>query len=88
MAIELIAQLDPHSVYIPADELELVNNELEGSFSESAYSLIYKTTPSPLYQSSVVVLRKKLVYWPVINRTVDDSLFVGKNISNKKSCAT
>jgi len=33
MATELIAKLDPHSVYIPAKDLEIVNNELEGSFS-------------------------------------------------------
>src|SRR5690554_3611105 len=33
VAVDLIAKLDPHSVYIPAEELETVNNELEGSFS-------------------------------------------------------
>ena len=33
MAVELISRLDPHSVYIPAKDLEIVNNELEGSFS-------------------------------------------------------
>ena len=30
---ELVAKLDPHSVYIPAKDLEAVNSELEGSFS-------------------------------------------------------
>lgn len=30
---EIVAKLDPHSVYIPAKDLEAVNNELEGSFS-------------------------------------------------------
>ncbi len=30
---ELMAKLDPHSVYISADELQDVNSELEGSFS-------------------------------------------------------
>lgn len=29
----LLANLDPHSVYIPASELQQVNDELEGSFS-------------------------------------------------------
>ena len=29
----VMEDLDPHSVYIPADELEMVNSELEGSFS-------------------------------------------------------
>ncbi|MCH5325938.1 MAG: peptidase S41, partial [Duncaniella sp.] len=27
---DLLAKLDPHSVYIPADDLESVNEELEG----------------------------------------------------------
>lgn len=30
---ELASALDPHSVYIPASELDVVNDELEGSFS-------------------------------------------------------
>ena len=30
---EIVAKLDPHSVYIPARDLEAVNSELEGSFS-------------------------------------------------------
>ncbi|WP_301707361.1 S41 family peptidase, partial [uncultured Duncaniella sp.] len=30
---EIISHLDPHSVYIPASDLQSVNEELEGSFS-------------------------------------------------------
>lgn len=30
---DIIAKLDPHSVYIPASDLQTVNEELEGSFS-------------------------------------------------------
>lgn len=30
---EIVSKLDPHSVYIPASDLEAVNSELEGSFS-------------------------------------------------------
>lgn len=30
---QVLAELDPHSVYIPAKDLEQVNSELEGSFS-------------------------------------------------------
>lgn len=30
---DILAYLDPHTVYIPASELETMNNELEGSFS-------------------------------------------------------
>ncbi len=29
---EIISHLDPHSVYIPASDLQSVNEELEGSF--------------------------------------------------------
>lgn len=30
---DMVAKLDPHSMYIPASQLETVNSELEGSFS-------------------------------------------------------
>lgn len=30
---KIIGELDPHSSYIPAEDLEMVNNDLEGSFS-------------------------------------------------------
>ena len=30
---QILAELDPHSTYIPAQKLEAVNSELEGSFS-------------------------------------------------------
>lgn len=30
---QILAELDPHSTYIPAQKLEEVNSELEGSFS-------------------------------------------------------
>ena len=30
---DIVSKLDPHSVYIPAKDLEAVNSELEGSFS-------------------------------------------------------
>lgn len=30
---DIVSRLDPHSVYIPASDLETVNSELEGSFS-------------------------------------------------------
>lgn len=33
MMTDLVAKLDPHSVYIPAADIESVNSELEGSFS-------------------------------------------------------
>ena len=31
---QILAELDPHSTYIPAQNLEEVNSELEGSFSQ------------------------------------------------------
>ena len=37
----ILKELDPHSAYIPAEDLESVNEELEGSFS--AYNSICST---------------------------------------------
>ena len=34
---QILAELDPHSTYIPAQKLEEVNSELEGSFSTLAF---------------------------------------------------
>jgi len=85
MAIELIAQLDPHSVYIPADELELVNNELEGSFSgigvqfniqNDTITIVSVISGGPSEKVGLLAGDRII--------TVDDSLFVGKNISNEK----
>lgn len=33
LMVDLVTKLDPHSVYIPASDLQSVNSELEGSFS-------------------------------------------------------
>ena len=35
---DLVHKLDPHSSYIPKEDLEMVNSELAGSFSVSVYS--------------------------------------------------
>lgn len=37
---KIFSELDPHSVYIPAEDASVVNEELEGSFSGIGVSLI------------------------------------------------
>lgn len=39
---KIFSELDPHSVYIPAEDASVVNEELEGSFSGIGVSLICK----------------------------------------------
>lgn len=82
---ELLAQLDPHSVYIPAEDLQSVNEELEGSFSGIGISF-------NLLGDTINVLEvisggpsEKVGLMPgdrIV--TVDDSIVAGKGISDIK----
>ena len=85
MAIELIAKLDPHSVYIPAKDLEIVNNELEGSFSgigvqfniqNDTIMIISVISGGPSERVGLLAGDRIVM--------VDDSVFSGKNITNEK----
>lgn len=81
----LVGELDPHSNYIPADELEEVNEQLDGSFSGIGVQF-------NIQQDTVMVIQviaggpsEKVGLMPgdrIV--TVDDSLFVGKTINNDK----
>ncbi|MDD4198766.1 MAG: S41 family peptidase [Paludibacter sp.] len=85
MAIELIAKLDPHSVYIPAKDLEIVNNELEGSFSgigvqfniQNDTIMIISVISGGPSEKAGLLAGDRIVM-------VDDSVFSGKNITNEK----
>ncbi|MDD4426908.1 MAG: S41 family peptidase [Paludibacter sp.] len=85
MAIELIAKLDPHSVYIPAKDLEIVNNELEGSFSgigvqfniQNDTIMIVSVISGGPSEKAGLLAGDRIVM-------VDDSVFSGKNITNEK----
>lgn len=82
---DIVSKLDPHSAYIPADEIEEVNSELTGSFSgigiqfsiqNDTVNIVSVITGGP--SDGVGVLAgDKILY-------VDDSLFCGKKITNEK----
>ena len=85
MATELISKLDPHSVYIPAKDLEIVNNELEGSFSgigvqfniQNDTIMIISVISGGPSEKVGLLAGDRIVL-------VDDSTFTGKNITNEK----
>ena len=86
---ELVQKLDPHSAYIPKEDLEMVNSELAGSFSgigvqftiqQDTVRIVAVIAGGPS-EGVGVLAGDKLV-------TVDDSVFVGKKISNEKVMKT
>ncbi len=82
---EIVRQLDPHSTYIPREELEEVNSELTGSFS--GIGIQFSIQNDTVYIISVisggpsegigVLAGDKILY-------VDDSVFYGKKMTNEK----
>ena len=86
---ELVKKLDPHSAYIPKEDLEMVNSELSGSFSgigvqftiqQDTVRIVAVIAGGPS-EGNGVLAGDKLI-------TVDDSLFVGKKINNEKVMKT
>lgn len=86
---ELVKKLDPHSAYIPKEDLEMVNSELSGSFSgigvqfsiqQDTVRIVAVIAGGPS-EGQGVLAGDKLI-------TVDDSLFVGKKINNEKVMKT
>lgn len=82
---ELVKQLDPHSSYIPKKDLEMVNNELSGSFSgigvqfsiqNDTVSVVSVISGGPSEHVGLLA-GDKIV-------EVDDTAFVGKTINNEK----
>ena len=80
---DILKELDPHSVYIPAKEMEKTMEEMEGSFSgvgiqfnirEDTIRVISVITGGPAEQAGMRA-GDCIV-------TVDDSLFVGDKINN------
>jgi carboxyl-terminal processing protease len=82
---DLTSKLDPHTVYIPASDLADVNSELEGSFSGIGVQFNIQNDTVMI----VAVIRGGpsdkvgLIAGDRIVR-VNDSVFVGKKISNEK----
>jgi len=85
----IVEELDPHSTYIPMEDLTAVNEQLEGSFSGVGIQF-------NIQQDTVMVIQvisggpsEKVGLLPgdrIV--TVDDSTFVGKDISNDRVLKT
>ena len=86
---QILAELDPHSTYIPAQKLEEVNSELEGSFS--GVGIQFTIQEDSIHVNSVVsggpAVKVGLMAGDRIVM-VDDSLFVGKGLTNEKAMRT
>ena len=86
---ELVQKLDPHSAYIPKEDLEMVNSELAGSFSgigvqftiqQDTVRIVAVIAGGPS-EGVGVLAGDKLI-------SVDDSAFVGKKMNNEKVMKT
>ncbi len=85
---QILAELDPHSVYIPAQNVEEVNSELEGSFSGVGIQFVIES--DTIHINSVIdggpsakvgiMAGDRIV-------TVDDSLFVGSIVNERTAKA-
>ncbi len=82
---QILAKLDPHSVYIPAKDLQTANEDLEGSFSgigvqfniqHDTVMVVAVINGGPSEKMGILA-GDRIV-------TVDDSLFVGDSITNEK----
>ena len=80
---KVLAELDPHSVYIPAQKVEESNQELKGSFS--GIGIQFMIQADTIYVSNIIhggpAEKVGLMAGDRIV-TIDDSLYVGKKISN------
>ena len=80
---KLMANLDPHSTYIPASELQAVNEDLDGSFSGIGVSFTMLTDTVTINEVIPGGPSEKVGIMPgdrVI--TIDDSLVAGQGIVN------
>ena len=85
----IISELDPHSIYIPKVYAQEVSSELEGSFS--GIGVQFTIQQDTIYVNSVIkqgpaeevgiIAGDRIVM-------VDDSLFVGKVVTNKSAMKT
>lgn len=83
---QILAELDPHSTYIPAQNLEEVNSELEGSFS--GIGIQFTIQEDTIHINSVIpggpsekvglMAGDRIVM-------VNDSAFAGKGLTNEKA---
>jgi carboxyl-terminal processing protease len=82
----LLADLDPHSVYIPAKDAEAVNEDLQGSFSgigvefniQKDTILVLSVIPGGPAEKVGMLAGDRIV-------SVNDSAFVGKIVTNENA---
>lgn len=88
-AANLIKELDPHSVLIPAEDLQIVTDELEASFSGIGVSfnvpndtilVISIISRGPAEKAGIIPFDRII--------SIDDSIVAGKNISQTKIMRT
>jgi len=85
MMTDLVSKLDPHSVYIPAADLETVNSQLEGSFNgigvqfdiQNDTVMIISVISGGPSEKVGLLAGDRIV-------KVNDSIFVGKKVTNEK----
>lgn len=86
MAIpKIIGELDPHSTYIPAADLEMVNEDLEGSFCGIGvqFSILNDTItvvsviPGGPSEKAGVIAGDRII-------AVNDTAFTGKDVTNER----
>jgi carboxyl-terminal processing protease len=85
----IVNELDPHSSYIPAQDLEAVNEDIEGHFS--GIGIQFNRQDDTIMVVSVISggPSEKVGIQPgdrIV--TIDDSLYVGTNITNEKVMKT
>ena len=82
---DLLSNLDPHSTYIPAKDMQSVNEELEGSFSGIGISFMMKNDTISIIEVISGGPSEKVGLMPgdrIV--TVNDSIVAGKELSNEK----
>lgn len=81
----ILKELDPHSAYIPAEDMDSANEDLEGSFSgigiqfnllNDTINVVDVISGGPSEKSGLLPGDRIIM--------VDDSLFVGKTITNER----
>lgn len=81
---QILSGLDPHSVYIPAKDVEAVNSELEGSFS--GIGVQFTIQNDSVHVNSVISggpAEKVGILAGDRIVSVNDSMFVGKKVTNE-----
>ena len=85
----IVSKLDPHSVYIPAKDLESTNEELEGSFSgigvqfniQNDTVMVISVVPGGPSEKIGLMAGDRIVQ-------INDSAFTGKDVTNERVMKT